>query len=223
MNNDVETKHPSFGTVSIVRTSSHPPQSLFDSKTQHSHYVSLRISDAIRVRNSDTHSTMVMPKETIISVDMSESQFAHMIASINMGAGTPCTISRRDGELIEDCPADTTSKEYGKEAITSCNNAIDRMDEAQEFIDGLAKKKSPMNKAERKQLSEIFDSVRQQIKQNIPFVLESLQETMDVVVEGAKTEIETHFMKAAQATGMNAIEAKNPVALIGTSEDPKES
>ena len=211
----IDKEHPSFGTVQIARTSCHPSRSLFDSQTRHSNVIALKVLHASRYHNEDTHGSGILSENSIVEVYMSEAQYAHMVSSANLGSGTPCTISQLGKKIVEECPVDTTASEYAKESVKDCNKVLERMEEAQEFIDTLVDKKSPLNKKEKKQLSDVFGNIRQQIKANIPFLVRSLQKTMDGVVEKAKMDIEVYCMNAMNESGIKRIEKDDPVTLIG--------
>jgi hypothetical protein len=96
--------HPSFGLVSISRVSG--SRRLFESPFEHQHYITLSISRADRSR-TDLHYNHIMPCGEIVEVAMSEVQFAQMVTSLNMGVGTPCTISHLDGEMVKEPEPDS--------------------------------------------------------------------------------------------------------------------
>jgi len=225
LDNERITTHPSFGVVQISRQSVHPSINLFDSKTRHSYTVSLSINMAERIRNEDTHNTMIFEKGVhLIEVCMSEAQFAHMISSLNMGSGTPCTITFKDGKPVEKCPADITAEEYRKEAIVDSNDVLEKMEIASEVANRITEKKSSLSYKDKNELLMSIAMLKQQITRNIPFLIEQLQETMDKVVEHAKIEIESHFNRTIHDAGLDAISSskiENPVLLEDKSSKGK--
>ena len=216
---DKETIHQSFGLISVSRMSCSPPVNLFDSQTKHGHLIRLSISQARRIHNEETHDSFNMDNEKIVVVNMSESQYAHMVSSINVGAGTPCTITRVGTEMIEDCPQDETAAEYRKEALDGCQDILSRMELVQKLVAQASEKKSAMNKEEKWDLKMACQSAISEITSNLPFLIQSLQERMESIVNSAKTDIETHYMQAIQSAGLNALETKKPVNLIGNDGD----
>jgi flagellar biosynthesis component FlhA len=127
------------------------------------------------------------------------------VSSLNMGSGTPCTIIRNEGKEVESCPADTTASEYRKEALEDCKEILDDIEQASEIVNKISQKKTPLNGKEKEELISSIRKVKQQVKNNLPFLVEQLQSTMDKVVEHAKIEIENHFAKTLQEAGVEYI------------------
>lgn len=90
--------HPSFGKIEIVRGTCSQSQNLFGSSIKQHAYISIAIHKAVLYRglNSDTIFSEGAP---IVEVQMSPSQFADAITSLNSG-GTPCTIEYMNGQKI---------------------------------------------------------------------------------------------------------------------------
>lgn len=86
-----KTTHPAYGIISIHRTSG--GARLFRSDFEHQHYITIDISTAYETPGYGVKGNVYNDAQ-IISLAMSEAQFARMITSLNVGCGTPCTLER---------------------------------------------------------------------------------------------------------------------------------
>ena len=86
---------PAYGMLSFSRVSGGDPN-LFGSSVEHDHKISLVLKrgEVSRDLNSDWY----MGNETLFEVEMSYSQFAELISSMNVGDGVPVTIRHVKGE-----------------------------------------------------------------------------------------------------------------------------
>jgi len=102
MDDKVTIEHESFAMLGITRSSCSFSQNLFGSSIQHSHTIRLKIAPAKidRMLNRDWFHANTKP---YIEVEMSYSQFAEAITSMNVGDGVPVTLRRLDGKTIENC------------------------------------------------------------------------------------------------------------------------
>ena len=86
--------HPSFGCIQVSRCSG--TVKLFGSPIpRHDHFIALRIHTARRDVWDAGES--VSAKGGIIEVALSEAQWASLLSSLNIGQGTPCTITWQRG------------------------------------------------------------------------------------------------------------------------------
>lgn len=98
--NEVETKHPSYGMISLSRISAHG-RALFGSSITHENSIELTISRASDIR--DLHRNWYNPREELIRVEMSPTQFVEAMTTMNT-TGIPCTIIAINRERQEPCP-----------------------------------------------------------------------------------------------------------------------
>ena len=115
MNNDykveetqfgTKTSHPSYGTLAFSRrTGGATP--LFGSSIEHRDTIAMTLYHANVTRG--LHEDHVYGNKAIAEVEMSYSQFAEAITSMNMGSGVPVTIrwTEKDGKIP---PCDFVSK-----------------------------------------------------------------------------------------------------------------
>lgn len=97
---------------------------LFGSSIKHHDIITLRISPAYMDRDLN-YDRYYAENHPYIEINMSQSQFAQAITSLNMGAGVPVTLRQINGEYIEPCPfVDTGSctllEACGKNILIDC-------------------------------------------------------------------------------------------------------
>ena len=92
------TTHPAYGQIQANRVSGQA--NLYGSDFSHNGYVTitLRMSEHHRTLNNDWY----FGRQELMSVMLSEAQWATFVSSMNIGSGVPCTI---DHILQEDYPA----------------------------------------------------------------------------------------------------------------------
>ena len=96
--NAVRRTHPSYGSLSINRTTGQA--NLFNSEINHQHFISLEISRSEVIEDDTDY--RCWPIKSIIQIWMSEVQFARAITSFGSGSGTPCTLKRVHVKPLDD-------------------------------------------------------------------------------------------------------------------------
>jgi hypothetical protein len=202
-------KHPSFGMLSFNRT--HGGHSnLFGSSIQHNDTIHMVLREGVVTRglNDDWY----VGEDEILEVEMSQSQFAELITSMNVGTGTPCTIKylRGKGRINE---ADFINK---RQQITNefkeCMN--ERMSDAKEFYDEVKElfiTKKSIGKGDREMILRRLANVTQGMESSSKFIFDQFQNQIDKTITEAKEEIE--------AFAQNKINAIAQQALVEQKED----
>lgn len=202
-------KHPSFGMLSFNRT--HGGHSnLFGSSIQHNDTIHMVLREGVVTRglNDDWY----VGEGEILEVEMSQSQFAELITSMNVGTGTPCTIKylRGKGRINE---ADFINK---RQQITNefkeCMN--ERMSDAKEFYDEVKElftTKKSIGKCDREMILRRLANVTQGMESSSKFIFDQFQNQIDKTITEAKGEIE--------AFAQNKINAIAQQALVEQKED----
>ena len=151
-------------------------------------------------------------EDEILEVEMSQSQFAELITSMNVGTGTPCTIKylRGKGRINE---ADFINK---RQQITNefkeCMN--ERMSDAKEFYDEVKElftTKKSIGKGDREMILRRLANVTQGMESSSKFIFDQFQNQIDKTITEAKGEIE--------AFAQNKINAIAQQALVEQKED----
>lgn len=181
-------KHPSYGMLRFSRTSG-SATNLFGSSIQHRDTIRLRICEAsvTRMLNSDYFNN----DGELIEVEMSYSQFAEAITSMNMSNGVPVTIRwMRDKGNIENCPFEDKRKQFENEFKANLNEANTGTEKLLSEISDLFKNKKSLTKTDKDAVLSKLEAIRRNINDNNDFLYRQFNEQMDKTTLEAKGEIE---------------------------------
>lgn len=203
-----KTTHPSYGMLLFGRRTG-GKTALFGSSIEHSDTIAMVLThgEVTRGLNTDWY----YGNKQIVEVEMSYSQFAEAITSMNMGSGVPVTIrqTEKDGRIS---PCDFINK---REQFQ--NELKDRLNNANELSMSLAKEvaeifeKKTLNKSDKQEIMGKINHIIAQVSSNVSFTYDCFNEQMDKTVTEAKGEIE--------AFCQNKINSIAQVALVEHRED----
>lgn len=205
--------HPSYGIIGVSRVSGQA--SLFDSDVTHGHFIQITLKEASKHRTGFTHE-YVMGNRQLMQIHMSFAQFAQMITTQNIGDGTPCTISYVKGDEKEPyanqwgCRPDPPApkpfidkfKQVGKDRA---QRILDNIDKATEGLQRLFDGTDKPTKTNLKAASEAMTAARQDVKSNLPYLMECLEEEMEVKLSNAVTEFESYVASSLQEKGLEVM------------------
>jgi len=216
MDDRTTIEHKSFAMLGITRSSCSFSQNLFGSSIQHSHTIKLKISPTKidRMLNRDWFHANTKP---YIEVEMSYSQFAEAITSMNVGDGVPVTLRRLDGKMIEDCPQFDKRQEFEKEFEKEMQKIGKSLRVLTEQAEALLSEKKPPTKADKETILKGIKMLRQEIESNVPFIQSSFNEQMDKTVLEAKGEFEGFVMHKVISTGLEGLQKE--FKMLGESEE----
>ena len=129
-------KHPSFANLYIGRSQCSGQKALFGSSIKHHDTITLKIFPAFidRDLNMDRYFPEARP---YIEIEMSQSQFAQAITSLNMGAGVPVTLRRLHDQYIEPCPFVDKREQFNSEFREDMNALTRKLTEATKHVEKL--------------------------------------------------------------------------------------
>lgn len=184
-----KTSHPSYGTLAFHRRTGGPTP-LFGSSIEHRDTIAMTLYHADV--NRGLHEDRFYGDKAIAEVEMSYSQFAEAITSMNMGSGVPVTIrwTEKDGKIP---PCDFISKreQFADEFKEKRKKATE---ESQQIINDVAElfeQKKNLTKADRQEILSKLSKLNQDIGCNMDFIADQFNEQMDKTVMEAKGEIES--------------------------------
>lgn len=212
-----QSEHDSWGMISTSRISG-GGQIVFDSELTHNTTVALRINRAERHR--DVGRSWNFPREQVIEIRMSESQWASMVAGMNNGNGTSCTITWLTGVgSIKPAPIEQSEADRHTEDFERDMKRITR-DLAKFVVDAraLAAATAPSKKS-REALAGRAAMIVQDIESNLPFIHKSFREAMETVLAQAKTDFETAAIQTMAAHGIAPGEIDVPRLMEGIRDD----
>lgn len=203
--------HPSFGFIRANRVSG--SATLFDSVSEHQHYVNIEIGQAEQViayGESKVHGGL---RGKYLSLAMTEAQFAQFITSMNVGSGSPCTIEWVNGARVEAPPPDqNTAANHAKMVRTRMTEVVEGLQSSIDKLESLRAK----GKAGKAELADALNEVqylKQHLVSNLPFYMERFEEQMEKVVEKSKIDINAHAVMMGQRLMMEAAQGKAMLAL----------
>ena len=195
-------KHPSFGMLSFSRVSGGDPN-LYGSGIRHDHKIEmvLKRGEYDRSLNQDWY----YGKETLVKVEMSYTQFADLITSMNMGDGVPVTLRYVNREEIPPCPYHNPVETHKKEFREETQKAYEKTVELINQVSELFSKKSALNKKERDNIQNTLLQIKQSIGSNQEFQLNQFHRRMDAIVAEGKGEIEAFAQSRMRSLAASAI------------------
>jgi len=215
------TEHESYGMVGIVRTAqSGPGTSLFGSSIKHSNTIHLRIKKAKvnRHLNQDRYHG----KEQLIDIELSPTQFAEMITSLNIGDGVPCTLRYiKDHKLLEDPPEMKQREIFEQEFQTEVDAVKNLYQKEYVEVKNLLSLKGPMKVSDKKKITSFLFELTRIIDDHLPFLQKSFNESIDKTVLDAKGEVEAFVMNKVTSLGLKGLQ-KQLISLpeVSTEEEP---
>ena len=202
-------KHPSYGMLQFSRTSG-GSTSLFGSSIQHRNTIRMYLREGEVERGLNTN--WYYGDKEIVEVEMSYSQFAEVITSMNMGTGVPVTIRYIQGKgKIEDCPFIDKKKQYEAEFKDNLDKANEKANDLLNSVKTMFEEKKSFTKKDREEILEKIHHLSMEMNDNREFIYKQFNEKMDKTTLEAKGEIE--------AFCQNKINSIANAALVEHKED----
>ncbi|MDF2790652.1 MAG: hypothetical protein K0S80_3753 [Neobacillus sp.] len=160
-------KHESYGMLQFSRVSG-GETSLFGSSIKHSNTIRLRLCEGSVSRglNTDWYSA----GKEYFEVEMSQTQFAEVISSMNCGSGVPVTIRRMQGKRTEDCPFENKRILFEQEFETKMQTLANKVNSMADDVYKRLSDKKPLTAKEREEIKGQISKFCTEISSNIPFV-----------------------------------------------------
>lgn len=199
-------KQEYMGTITVHRCSGQVD--LFASDVSHQNFIEVAINHASIERNLSTN--WIHGSDEIVSVRMSEIQWAQFVSSFNQGSGTPVTIAHINRRRITPPPPPTPESDKFKEELKK--TAMDSLHALQEAITKLTEsalpKAKPMTKADMHAVLDNLKMAQQEFVSNIPFVEEQFREHVEGKLSEAKCEFEGYIGNRLREMGLEAAQLK---------------
>lgn len=180
--------HPSYGTLLFSRRTG-AKESLFGSSIQHRDTISMTLHHASIERG--LNSDWIHGDKVIAEVEMSYSQFAEAITSMNIGTGVPVTVrwTEKDGKIP---PCDFVSKrvQFENEFKEQRENATRESQELIQEVTTLFNQKGTLKKADKDAILAKLYKLNMDIGANTDYIMKQFNEQMNKTVTEAKGEIE---------------------------------
>jgi ElaB/YqjD/DUF883 family membrane-anchored ribosome-binding protein len=199
--------HPSFGVVSLSRGQwSGGGVQLFGSPLEaHQTTIALRVCRADR--SHALGSEWIHGRDAIVEVLLSPMQYAELLTTMNVGQGVPCTIRHVQGEDIPELPRLTTERANVKDEFKhEMRDLGDRLDKFASEATEILTKRGDIKKTEREALHQRIKMLIQDVRSNMPFMLEQFDKATDRVTTAAKADIDAFVTTAVTMLGFDKLE-----------------
>lgn len=211
MEDNKESRHESYGMVVVTRWDSNGTQ-LFGSPFKHSRGITLQIRNAVKTRSLSND--WISGKKEIVTVRMSESQFGRMVSSVGNGGGTPVTIKSVVGIRKEGCPSHDLKKTFKGEMEDTIKKVPHGLKNIiKEVYDICASKKS-IGVAKTGDLLSKLNNVLQNLESNLPYIQDCFRESMEKVVDEAKTEVDARVINRLEGVQLSEPCTKDDRTII---------
>ena len=207
----IET-HPAYAQIQVNRVGG-THAALYQSDFTHQYYLTLSIRSSELYIDGSRETPM--PKEEYIEVALSESQWATLVSSMNMGGGVPCTLMRHNGKFVPMLPGPPDRRTQFAELLHQ------RMKLARDAIYDLRTKienAALSGKAKKDYLSDLV-TIERNVDDNVAYVADRFSEHMEVTIEHGKGEVMAFMHATATAAGLKALAHEQPVKLIDQNDN----
>lgn len=207
---DNEMTHPSWGMISFSRVTSSGGDGnrLFGSAlADHPSSIVLRIRRATR-DHALSRDWFSGRGESLVEVELSPTQFAQLLTTMNVGDGVPCTIRRTaaDGR-VPDPPVEPLERERVQDGFTAAMAEIAQdLKAAAKEANVILTKKTAVTATDRKVLATRIAQIIQEVESNIPFALRQFNAATDKVTTAAKADIDAFVTTAVTLLGFEKLD-----------------
>lgn len=197
--------HESYGLAGFTRsTIGGSGTNLFGSSIKHSNTITFRVYHAEVSRDHDHDWYSSTSRRTpIVEIEMSQSQFAEMITSMNIGDGFPVTIRSIEGTRMENCPHESKRQQHANEFKDHMVKFAASLEADKKKLYDIIEKRIP--KKDQQDLKLTLDGMLQEIRSNIPFYEEQFARQMERTVTEAKGEVEAFVNQKIHSTGLKSL------------------
>lgn len=196
--------HPAYAMIGYsVVSGGH--DTLFGSDIGHGQRIRLRICRAQHKRNLSND--WYHPRQELIEVDMSHTQFAEFITSPNRGNGVPCTLISLNRDMVPAIEKLETKQDMFRREIEEAGRR--RLEHMKTQIKKLGEL-IESGKTPKKELQAIHRELALQaghLPGSIGFVVEQAEEALEHATTAAKIEIEATINNHINRIGLDAARA----------------
>lgn len=202
--------HPAYGMISYSRITGQ--SKLVGSDIDHNHYMELRISTA--TKNRALNSDRFHEDSRIVSIKMSEQQWATFIASPNT-SGVPCTLDMTPENILplkfipdlkEANKHSLIKEELSQKSSEVTKNLKESIKELKALIDPKAKLTKPL----LRELVKGLENSIMEINSNMPFVTKVHEELMEHNLQSAIADVEGYITDKVYRLGLQELAKVSP-------------
>lgn len=213
-------QHESYGLVGFHRVSGNF-DNLFGTNVASSTaiYLTIKRCQVDRYLNRDWYHD----RGELIEVVLSPNQFAELLTTMNTANGVPCTIKHINMKRMEAPPVEPSDVQKVKTEFEDKMKELNQyMKEYSSKIEEVLAKKSIL-KDDKELIKGHLFKLHQEVRANLPFVLESFHESTEELVKDAKATVESFILNAVTSAGIKAIKDNGGIVSLPTLEDKREN
>lgn len=193
--------HPSYGQLEITRHTSNVNIHLYGSSIGCQNTITMKIKKSRRCYDNFVERYSA-ETDGYIEIEMSPSQFSEAITNMNCGSGIPVTIRNLMGRHIPYSEEIQMRERAERQLKGRFKQVSNRIKEEHAKLMQLLKQKGPLKATERSELLSAFEMFLQEIGENLPYLNECINETVDKSIMQAKVEIESYYTTKIQQLGL---------------------
>ena len=159
--------------------------------------------------------------KVLIRVRMTNSQFAEMITSMNIGEGVPVTLEEFNGKRFKSPSFENKRTVFEEDFKKEMAELTAKLRTFTEETKELLSAKKPPTKADKEKILNEISLFEQEISLNIPFIQKSFNEQMDKTVTEAKGEFDGFITSAVNKLGIQKLQEANDLKNLLTSSSFK--
>lgn len=203
--NEVKETHPAYGQLLFSRRTGNKGNdvTLYGSNIKHKNTITLTISRSAKFTNE--FSEHYFGKDELIEVEMSQSQFSEAITSMNMGSGVPVTIKTVMGRVMPNCQEKTLREKADNSLKKRFTTLANRLETKMKRIDEITNRTGTIRKAEKEEINRLYKAFITEIKSNLPFLKQCIDETVDDSIKQAKDEVESFWLNRIRSLGIDKL------------------
>lgn len=205
---DKKERHPSYGIIQFGRIQCGGDYKLFGSSyNQHPTVIRLTLKRCEVDKSGVTKS--YFPREPLFTVDLSASQFAELLTTINYGSGIPCTIKGLNGESVDPPEDHRTEDQEARDDFGERMRELEaRVSTALDDYEDILRQKGRIKKDDREKVLSEVSKFLQDLRSNIPYMIELYNEATDKVKSNAKAEMDAYLSHSIAMTGLSQLESE---------------
>lgn len=201
------SKHPAYSQISVSRVSG--GAALYGSDFLHQGYIRIRVASSV-LQRSLSNDLAIAQLQPLIEVDMSESQWASLISSLNIGMGTQCTLRSLSGETVPGLPVpQPRTEQFARENQKRMAGALASLAELEQLVVS-----SGLSQSKQRDILTKARATQANISTNIQFVADQFDEHMEATVEKARVEINAYANGVLNRPGLQAIAGQGPRQVL---------
>ena len=194
---------------------------LYMSNLNNQNWIQLRVYASEDNESYGEKRAMSTSRHPLIELDLSSSQFAELLTTMNMERGVPCTLMSYNGERISqdnlknDKKPIAVGRDYFEKSVREYTERV--KDKVSEYRKDLATMK--MSKKDKLRVENLLGGFQTEVTSNLPYYVEMFEEAAVKVVTESKAELDAFVSGGIVKAGLEALGMKGKDLLVATDNE----